>query len=56
MGKIFGKAVAWVGSKLLTERVIKKVVVELGDYLVNSTKNDLDNRIWNEVKKALDEK
>ena len=38
---------------LFTEKMIKKIVSVLGDYLVNSTKNNLDNKLWASVKKSL---
>lgn len=55
MNKIVAKTVSWVTKALLTEKVIKKVLIELGDYLVKSTKNKLDDKIWSDVKDALEE-
>lgn len=54
---ILGKALAATAAKfaaaLFSEKVITAIVVKLGDYLVKSTKNPLDNQVWAEVKKAL---
>ena len=47
------KVVGFVMKNILTENMVKKVVSMLGDYLVNSTKNNLDNKLWAEVKKTL---
>lgn len=38
---------------LMTEKVLKMVLSKLGDYLVASSKNELDDKVWAEVKKAL---
>ena len=45
--------IAWVTKTLLTEAMLKKVLVVLGDYLVSSSKNKLDDRLWDQVKKIL---
>ena len=37
----------------LTETVIKTVVLALGDYLVASSSNKLDDVLWHKVKKQL---
>ena len=42
-----------VMKHLMTEKVLKMVLAKIGDYLVASTKNDLDDSIWAEVKKTL---
>ena len=47
------KIVAFVMKNILTESMIKKTVGVLGDYLVNSTKNSLDDKLWASVKKSL---
>jgi len=44
---------AWVTKTILTEAMLKKVLVVLGDYLVESSKNKLDNKLWAQVKKVL---
>ena len=38
---------------LLPERLIKKVVISLGNLLVKSTKNKLDDKLWAKVKELL---
>lgn len=45
--------VAFVSS-FLTDRFVINVVVVLLQWLVNRTQNDLDNKVFAEVKKALD--
>ena len=38
---------------LFTEKMLKKLLLVLGDYLVKSSKNALDDKIWNGVKNRL---
>jgi hypothetical protein len=38
---------------VLTEKVLKQLLGVLGDYLVKSSKNKLDDLMWAKVKKAL---
>ena len=45
--------VAWLTKTILTEAMLKKVLVVLGDYLVASSKNKLDDKLWAQVKKIL---
>ena len=40
-------------KNILTESVVKKVVSVLGDYLVASSKNKLDDALWAKVKAKL---
>ena len=47
------KVIGFVMKNILTESIIKKIVGVLGDYLVNSTKNKLDNKLWASVKNSL---
>jgi len=46
-----------VVSKLLTgllsEKILKAVLLKLGDYFIKKSDNKLDDEIWAEVKKAL---
>ena len=37
----------------LSEKALKMIVVGLGDLLVKSTKNDLDDKLWEKVKEVL---
>ena len=46
--------VAFVTKTILTEAMLKKVLVILGDYLVGISKNKLDDKLWAQVKKILD--
>ena len=45
--------VAALTKTLLTEAMLKKVLVVLGDHLVSSSKNKLDDKLWGQVKKIL---
>jgi len=38
---------------LFTETAIKKLTVIFMDFLVKSTKNDLDDKMWSQVKRKL---
>ena len=38
---------------LLTEKLLKNILGIVGDYLVKSSKNKLDDALWAQVKKAL---
>ena len=43
----------FITKTILTEAMLKKVLVVLGDYLVSSSKNKLDDKLWAQVKKVL---
>lgn len=45
--------IAFITKTFLTEAMLKKVMLVLGDYLVASTKNKLDDKLWGQVKKAM---
>ena len=45
--------VAFITKTFLTEAMLKKVLILLGDYLVGSSKNKLDDKLWAQVKKIL---
>ena len=45
--------IAWLTKTILTEAMLKQVLVVLGDYLVSSSKNKLDDKLWDQVKKIL---
>tara|TARA_Y100000593_G_C4074902_1_gene220986 strand:- start:213 stop:371 length:159 start_codon:yes stop_codon:yes gene_type:complete len=47
------KVVGWVMKNVMTESLVKSVVGVLGDYLVSSSKNKLDDKLWSSVKKKL---
>ena len=40
----------------LSEKALKTIVIGLGDLLVKSTKNDLDDELWAKVKTTLSNK
>ena len=44
---------AFITKTFFTEKIIKAVVIALGDYLVKSSKNKLDDVAWAQVKKVL---
>ena len=44
---------AWVMKNILTEKVLKSLLGLIGDMLVKSSKNKLDDKIWASVKKKL---
>ena len=43
-------------KKLLSEKILIAILLNLGDYLVRRSSNDLDDKIWAEVRKAFTEK
>ena len=45
--------IAFITKSILTEAMLKKVLVVLGDYFVASSKNKLDDKLWAQVKKIL---
>ena len=48
------KLLAAIATKLLSEKVLIAIVLKLGDWLVKRSSNDLDDKIWAEVSKALE--
>ena len=48
---IIAKLLKMAAKGLLPEKLIKKAVIELGNLLVKSTDNELDDKVWGEVKK-----
>ena len=47
------KVVGFIMKNIMTESLVKSVVGVLGDYLVSSSKNKLDDLLWAKVKKSL---
>ena len=45
--------IAWITKTFLTEKILKQLLAILGDYLVKSSKNKLDEKLWSQVKKIL---
>jgi hypothetical protein len=57
IGKLLASKILKSAAKgLIAEKLKVKIVTGLGDILVKSTKNKLDDKIWTKVKKALGEK
>tara|TARA_R100001163_G_C5067448_1_gene206571 strand:- start:5811 stop:5969 length:159 start_codon:yes stop_codon:yes gene_type:complete len=52
MGPILGKLLTSLG----TEKLLKAIILHLGDFLVSKSSNKLDDKLWAEVKKALSKK
>lgn len=51
---MFGKIIGTLTTSLLTERVVIEVGLHILTWLFERTSNKLDDKILNEVKKALD--
>ena len=47
------KVVAIVIKNLFSEKILKQVFVKAGDYLVSSSKNKLDDKVWDICKNKL---
>ena len=45
--------IAWITKTFLTEKILKQLLAILGDYLVKSSKNKLDDKLWAQVKRIL---
>ena len=52
MGPIVGKLLTSLG----TEKLLKAIILHLGDYLVAKSSNKLDDKLLGKVKKALNKK
>ena len=48
-----GTILAFLTKTFFTEKIIKAVLLALGDHLVKSSKNKLDDIVWNKVKGKL---
>jgi|TARA_R110002110_G_scaffold150444_3_gene342270 hypothetical protein len=48
-----GALLAGIATKVLSQKVMIAVLIKLGDWLVKRSENDLDDKIWAEVKQAL---
>tara|TARA_Y100001938_G_C7995906_1_gene382050 strand:- start:235 stop:405 length:171 start_codon:yes stop_codon:yes gene_type:complete len=53
VSKLISKALGFLMKNVMTENLVKSVVGVLGDYLVKSSKNKLDDMLWGKVKKNL---
>ena len=47
------KVISIIIKNLFSEKVLKEVFVKVGDYLVSSSKNKLDDKVWDICKKKL---
>ena len=45
--------VAIIVKNLFSEKILKQVFVKVGDYLVSSSKNKLDDKVWDICKNKL---
>ena len=45
--------VAIIVKILFSEKILKQVFVKVGDYLVSSSKNKLDDKVWDVCKNKL---
>jgi len=50
------KTIANILKKLVSEETLIGILLVVGDYLVEISSNKLDNKVWNQVKKALHKK
>ena len=50
---LIAKVIKWAAKGILSEKLMKKVVIALGDLLVKSTKNKLDDKLWAKLKKTF---
>ena len=48
-----GALLGGIATKILSQKVMIAIVLKLGDWLVARSENDLDDKVWAEVKKAL---
>ena len=51
-----GKTIAKLLKKVVSEETLVSILLVVGDYLVELSSNDLDNKVWDKVKKALEKK
>ena len=49
MGAILGS----IATKKVSQKVMIAILLKLGDWLVSRSENQLDDKVWEEVKKAL---
>ena len=52
-GLIVSKVVKMALKGAISEKLVKTLVLKLVEGLVKSTKNDLDDKAWEEIKKIL---
>ena len=54
--KKMGKTIANILKKLVSEETLIGILLVVGDYVVELSSNELDNKVWNKVKKQLEKK
>jgi len=54
--KRMGKTIANLLKKVVKEETLVSILLVVGDYLVEISSNKLDNKVWEQVKKALKKK
>ena len=50
MGAILGS----IATKMLSQKVLIAILLRLGDWLVKRSQNELDDKVWAEVKVLLE--
>ena len=53
---ILGKVVKLAFKGVFTDKVLKTLIIKLVEAYVKSTKNDLDDKAWEQIKKILEQK
>ncbi len=48
-----GAILSAIATKMLSQKVLIAILLKLGDWLVKRSENDLDDKIWAEVRKSL---
>ena len=48
-----GALLGGIATKILSQKVMIAILKKLGDWLVKRSENKLDDKVWEEVKKAL---
>jgi len=54
--KKMGKTIAKILKKLVSEETLIGILLVVGDYVVELSSNELDNKVWDKVKKQLEKK
>ena len=49
-----GTLLGGIATKILSQKVMIAILMKLGDWLVKRSENELDDKIWAEVKQALE--
>jgi len=54
--KKMGKTIAKILKKVVSEETLIGILLVVGDYVVELSSNELDNKVWDKVKKQLEKK